>query len=57
MRSSPTFQLIGVAIPFLSAVWRESMTRSTSAVLRPVDAGYLYVVHDQQRHITGADVQ
>jgi len=33
-------QLIGVVILCLSPVCRESMMRSTSAVLRPVEAGY-----------------
>ena len=38
--SSPGTQLIGVVMRCLSPVWSESTTRSTSAVLRPVDAGY-----------------
>lgn len=35
MTSSPTFQSIGVVTPFLSPVWRLSMTRRTSVVFRP----------------------
>jgi hypothetical protein len=31
---------MGVVIRCLSPVWRESTTRRTSAVLRPVEAGY-----------------
>lgn len=37
--SSPGTQLIGVVILCLSPVCSESSTRSTSAVLRPVEAG------------------
>lgn len=37
---SPGTQLIGVVTLFLSPVCKESTTRSTSAVLRPVEAGY-----------------
>ena len=40
MTSSPGTQLIGVVTRCLSPVWRESSTRRTSAVLRPVEAGY-----------------
>ena len=40
MTSSPGTQLMGVVILCLSPVCSESTTRSTSAVLRPVDAGY-----------------
>ena len=36
----PGTQLIGVVTLFLSPVCNESTTRNTSAVLRPVDAGY-----------------
>lgn len=39
MTSSPTTQLTGVVIRYLSPVWRESMMRRTSAALRPVEAG------------------
>ena len=40
MTSSPGTQLMGVVILCLSPVCSESTTRSTSAVLRPVEAGY-----------------
>ncbi len=36
----PGTQLIGVVTLFLSPVCKESTTRNTSAVLRPVEAGY-----------------
>ena len=39
-RSLPGTQLIGVVTLCLSPVCNESTTRSTSAVLRPVEAGY-----------------
>ncbi|KAH9827007.1 hypothetical protein Tdes44962_MAKER09872 [Teratosphaeria destructans] len=39
MTSSPGTQLIGVVTRFRSPVWSESTMRSTSAVLRPVEAG------------------
>lgn len=40
MTSSPGTQLMGVVMRCLSPVWSESRTRRTSAVLRPVEAGY-----------------
>jgi len=43
MTSSPTCQLMGVVTPFLSPVCRLSITRNTSVVLRPVEAGYIMV--------------
>lgn len=39
-KTVPGTQLIGVVTLCLSPVWRESTTRNTSAVLRPVEAGY-----------------
>jgi len=41
IKSSPTCQSIGLASPNLSVVCKLSITRSTSALLRPVLAGYV----------------
>ncbi len=41
--SSPSFQLPGVATLWWSVSCSESITRSTSSKLRPVDAGYVMV--------------
>jgi len=41
IKSSPTCQSIGLANPSLSVVCKLSITRSTSALLRPVLAGYV----------------
>lgn len=43
-KNLPGTQLIGVVILCLSPVWRESTMRRTSAVLRPVEAGYERIV-------------